>query len=599
MGMRNLFNKEKIKHFILENKNILIVVGILILVGIISLTITHAYFTGSKSSNVISGIVGDVTNPDVNMKYMVENLNSDGTGTGTYSIMYNAPTKGYTYNSTKSNCSVGTLTNNGNGTFTISSSGKTKCELYYDSDGTITNSNDTELVIMKEVTSPMCMGTCGYKKVTDLSATGLLNLGFVFNSTLSTCTNGGTVSYDYVNNKIVTSSTGKSVCNAYFTMAPIITSLNSSTTTTSITVNPQFKDSNYTPSTYYYSKNGGTNYTSSTSNSYTFSSLASGTEYTISIYVTTSDGRKSNVYQQKISTTYSYTGLFSYTGATQTYVAGASGYYQLQVWGAQGGSYYTGTDTTYQGGLGGYSKGTVYLNKGTSVYIYVGGAGTASTVTTYTLQSGGGFNGGGNAGYEGGGGGGASDIRIGTDSLYARVIVAGGGGGSNYYTTTYYAKGGYGGGISGASGSYYSATYSAWVGGGASENAGGTAGTGSSTNYYGKAGSFGVGGDTGYKYNSTSYVSNGAGGGGWYGGGGAGNYSGASRTRTTAGGGGSGYVYTSSTASDYPSGCLLNSGYYLTSASTNAGNVSFESTSGSTETGHAGDGYAKITYIGT
>lgn len=45
-----------------------------------------------------------------------------------------------------------------------------------------------------------------------------------------------------------------------------------------------------------------------------------------------------------------------------------------------------------------------------------------------------GFNGGGEGkignggGSMSGGGGGASDIRIGTDSLYARIIVAGGGG---------------------------------------------------------------------------------------------------------------------------------------------------------------------------
>lgn len=59
--------------------------------------------------------------------------------------------------------------------------------------------------------------------------------------------------------------------------------------------------------------------------------------------------------------------------------------------------------------------------------------------------------------------------------------------------------------------------------------------------------------------------------------------------------GGSGYVYTSSTASNYPSGCLLNSSYYLTEAQTIAGNTSFASVSGSTETGHGGNGYARIT----
>lgn len=50
------------------------------------------------------------------------------------------------------------------------------------------------------------------------------------------------------------------------------------------------------------------------------------------------------------------------------------------------------------------------------------------------------------------------------------------------------------------------------------------------------------------------------------------------------GGGGSGYVYTSSTASQYPSGCLLNSSYYLTNAST-------------TGNSRSGNGYATITLI--
>ena len=285
---------------------------------------------------------------------------------------------------------------------------------------------------------------------------------------------------------------------------------------------------------------------------------------------------------------------FPYTGAVQTITLG-KGTYKLEVWGAEGGSYSTSYAT---GGKGGYSYGTITLtDKSTTLYVYSGGQGSAYTTSTYTSQGGGGFNGGGNAGYRGGGGGGASDIRIGQDSLYARVIVAGGGGGAYSYSSTYKAAGGYGGGTSGASGSYYSSSYSSWVGKGGSQTAGGAAGTGSSTNYNGKAGTFGIGGNTGYKYNSTSYYSSGAGGGGWYGGGGAGNYSSSSRTRACGGGGGSGYIYTSSTASNYPSGCLLTSTNYLTDAQTAAGNTSFISPTGTSETGHTGNGYCRITCI--
>ena len=87
------------------------------------------------------------------------------------------------------------------------------------------------------------------------------------------------------------------------------------------------------------------------------------------------------------------------------------------------------------------------------------------------------------------------------------------------------------------------------------------------------------------------WYESGGGGGGWYGGGAPG-----SNDHGGSGGGGSGYVYTSSTASNYPSGCLLNSSYYLTNAQTIAGNQSFPSpTSSSNETGHSGNGYARIT----
>ena len=48
------------------------------------------------------------------------------------------------------------------------------------------------------------------------------------------------------------------------------------------------------------------------------------------------------------------------------------------------------------------------------------------------------------------GGGGASDVRIGQDSLYARIIVAGGGGGGgNAGDSTLLSYGGSGGGTTG------------------------------------------------------------------------------------------------------------------------------------------------------
>ena len=89
----------------------------------------------------------------------------------------------------------------------------------------------------------------------------------------------------------------------------------------------------------------------------------------------------------------------------------------------------------------------------------------------------------------------------------------------------------------------------------------------------------------------------GGGGGGWYGGGAANSASDSSTTYRTYNGGGSGYVYTSSTAANYPSGCLLTSSYYLTEAETIAGNQTIPLYSGGTGTGNTGNGAIRITVI--
>ena len=248
------------------------------------------------------------------------------------------------------------------------------------------------------------------------------------------------------------------------------------------------------------------------------------------------------------------------------------GVYKLEVWGAQGGSY-----SSYYGGKGGYSYGTLTLEEDTTLNCYAGGQ--PATNSSSRGATSGGYNGGGN-GFNryysstytyGQGGGGGSDIRINSTSLYARVIVAGGGGGSasvDAQTTKY------GGGTSG----------------GSPQSGYGASQTGAGTN-----GSFGTGGAATTSGNNYKYGS-GGGGGGWYGGGACTSYSDSTNYRGYNGGG-SGYVYTSSTASNYPSGCLLTSAYYLTDAATIAGNTSFTDYSGSTVTGHSGNGCVRITVV--
>ena len=264
---------------------------------------------------------------------------------------------------------------------------------------------------------------------------------------------------------------------------------------------------------------------------------------------------------------------FNYTGSTQSKTL-KPGTYTIECWGGQGGTY-----SGYIGGYGGYSKGTITLTEATTVYISVGGAGSSSSTAA-------GFNGGGTGISSGRGGGGATDVRIGQNSLYSRVIVAGGGGGAGV-TSANANPCGCGGGEYGGDG-YYNNTTGSYTtgqnrsGGSASQTAGGI------TWSTGTQATFGQGG------NASGY-SCGGGGGGWYGGGGA--YDSDSDSDGRWGGGGSGYVYTSSTAKNYPNGCLLNSTHYLTNAQTIAGDTSFTSPTGSAETGHTGSGFCRITNL--
>ena len=309
-------------------------------------------------------------------------------------------------------------------------------------------------------------------------------------------------------------------------------------------------------------------------------------------------------------TVYPLINNFDFTGTTVAWTCPYSGYYELEVWGAKGGngrnSYYD-KDTPSNdgiGGNGGYSHGKMYMISGTNYYVTVGGEGAPppnnSSTTTVGSGGAGGFNGGGagaaaastasSAISRSAGGGGATDISLkGTDNssswntsnhLYSRIIVAGGGGSGTFGGGT--VIGGYGGGSTGGDGVASSTNNPAGKGG--TQTAGGQGGDNN--------GAFGKGGDA---KKPSSKNAAGAGGGGWYGGG-AGTNDGSSGVRS-GGGGGSGYVYTSSTASNYPLGCLLTSDHYLTNASTVDGSQTFKSPTGVDETGHSGDGYARITWV--
>lgn len=121
-----------------------------------------------------------------------------------------------------------------------------------------------------------------------------------------------------------------------------------------------------------------------------------------------------------------------------------------------------------------------------------------------------------------------------------------------------------------------------------SQQGGGTSGRGTSPGTQTSGGGeFGKGKNqetTNYRYAS------GAGGGGWYGGGSS--QSDSSTGQINSSGGGSGFVNTAANASSRPSGYT---GLQLDSGNTKDGATSFPSPSGGNETGHSGNGYARIT----
>lgn len=204
---------------------------------------------------------------------------------------------------------------------------------------------------------------------------------------------------------------------------------------------------------------------------------------------------------------------------SQVFQVTQSGLYKFELWGARGGNI-----GSYHGGYGAYTAGTIELTQGDNIYMYIGSAGSDSTIN-------GGNNGGGSilSGQEayGRGGGGATDIRIlntawnDSAGLNSRIMVAAGGGGANYRGENYgEGNGGAGGGITGYDGESTKNTngYGYAIGTGATQTSGGyyksTAGNTMTaqnvlTGKWGRGGSNGDGG-----INAQS-----AGGSGYYGGG--------------------------------------------------------------------------------
>ncbi|MCM1031131.1 MAG: glycine-rich protein, partial [Oscillibacter sp.] len=213
------------------------------------------------------------------------------------------------------------------------------------------------------------------------------------------------------------------------------------------------------------------------------------------------------------------TTTYGYTGKAQCVVLPA-GKYQIEAWGARGGS----LSGYFTGGYGGYTKGEITLNKPYNLYVYVGQAGINGTrynvYENYAATFNGGGNGSSNSNSIGGSGGGASDVRLlgmewnNFESLKSRIMVAAGGGGGFYWPggSPKNRGGGAGGGLTGNSGGYIisSAAHVTPVNPtGGTQTTGGVGNNNNTQSPY--VGRWGIGGG--------ASVSSG-GGGGYYGGGG-------------------------------------------------------------------------------
>lgn len=640
--MKNIF--KNIKNYFKDNKTKSITILIILILTIVSSITLIAYsFYQNKSRKLIISGIASLDSADVSIKVYRENKNENGVGINTYSLSYYVPSSAsYNYVSSKTVCGTGiTITKYENQKFYVEATKKGKCKVYFDAIDGYIDDYEVNLFVQNEV------GNTNDNNYNKMGQLPLYETGYYYtiNTSKTSCTNGATVSIEGRN--IVVLATKKSVCNVYAdknsdSVGPTVSNLSVDGNAVTFTASDNIGLAMYGLSTSNSIAPDEWNYFSGTSQTTTFKYATEGTYYlwvkdtagnnaiseaiTITLdaaapvvgnidaytknavialsddnnlagyavtktsttptswtavsgktasvtYPTTANGTyyvhvkdavgKTSSKSFDMGCAASISKDFAYNGSVSNYTTMCRGKHTLTVWGAQGGN---------TGGKGGYSTGVVNLNENMNLYIYVGGQGSKGST--------GGFNGGGTAGTSGGSGGGATDIRIAGNTLYYRVIVAGGGGGKGQDSC---AAGGVGGGTTGG-GSASQSSCGTQAGGG-TQTAGGAKGVYSGT-YGANTGAFGKGGNA-----SDGSYNGGGGGGGWYGGG-----AGASSNWSNGGGGGSGYVYTSSTASSCPSGCKLASSVYLTNAETKAGNTSFPSTTGGTETGHSGNGYARIVY---
>ena len=150
--------------------------------------------------------------------------------------------------------------------------------------------------------------------------------GYVFNTELSKCENGGELSWDDANKTVLMSGNVSDKCYVYFDKYNPITINNNSVTSNgnSITITIDATAGTGTIAKYLYSKDNGVSYVQSANNTYTFTGLDKGT-YNIKAYVQDSNGKNSEIISKTIEIT-SIT-LADYVKSLYTGTQGNNGIY--------------------------------------------------------------------------------------------------------------------------------------------------------------------------------------------------------------------------------------------------------------------------------
>lgn len=197
----------------------LVTLALLACVGVI---ITYAYYQVVDTTPIIGGTVANI--PDIDIRIKVQSRDSSGnpevdTNGNIKYIDYAYIPKNknnteyfYRYNSTKSNCSNGGTINFNSTTFAASITTSTHdiCYLYFDANPNSQADIALNVYVQKDNTTGNTVSDY------ELLASDVIpNLGYEFNTSLTSCPNGTNIVYNASTNTFSIATTGKGTCNVY------------------------------------------------------------------------------------------------------------------------------------------------------------------------------------------------------------------------------------------------------------------------------------------------------------------------------------------------------------------------------------------------